>query len=136
MTTFLQGTTTTFQVLPNPSPLGWRSWLGAWYVEDSIKLRPNLTLRAGIRHEFTDGWNEASGRAANYVTDANGVLVTNPVVGNSVLQHEQREKVVWPQNRPGLGPVRQWKHRRPRRIRNLLFADRQPRVPAEFAAAL
>ena len=74
LTTFLQGTVTTFQVLPNPTALGWRSLFGAWYVEDAIKLRPNLTLRAGLRHEFTTGWNEASGRAANYVTDANGVL--------------------------------------------------------------
>lgn len=96
LTTFLQGTVTTFQVLPNPSPLGWRSWLGAWYVEDSIKLRPNLTLRAGIRHEFTDGWNEASGRAANYVTDSNGILVTNPVVGNSVYSKNNAKKLFGP----------------------------------------
>jgi len=96
LTTFLQGTTSTFQVLPNPSPLGWRSWLGAWYVEDTIKLRPNLTLRAGLRHEFSDGWNEASGRAANYVTDANGVLVTNPVVGNSVYTKNNATKLFGP----------------------------------------
>jgi hypothetical protein len=96
LTTFLQGTTSTFQVLPNPTPLGWRSWFGAWYFEDAIKLRPNLTLRAGIRHEFTDGWNEASGRAANYVTDANGVLQTNPVVGNSVYSTNNAKKLFGP----------------------------------------
>ena len=96
LTTFLQGTTSTFQVLPNPSPLGWRSWLGAWYVEDTIKLRPNLTLRAGLRHEFSDGWNEASGRAANYVTDANGVLKTNPIVGNSVYTKNNATKLFGP----------------------------------------
>ena len=96
LTTFLQGTTSTFQVLPNPTPLGWRSWFGAWYFEDTIKLRPNLTLRAGIRHEFTDGWNEASGRAANYVTDFNGVLQTNPVVGNSVFSTNNAKKLFGP----------------------------------------
>jgi len=96
LTTFLQGNTTTFQVLPNPSPLGWRSWLGAWFVEDTIKLRPNLTLRAGIRHEFSDGWNEASGRAANYVTDSNGVLVTNPAVGDSVFTKNNATKLFGP----------------------------------------
>jgi len=57
---------------------------GAWYVEDSIKVRHNLTLEAGLRHEFTTGWNEANGRAANYVTDAQGILQTTPMVGNSV----------------------------------------------------
>ncbi len=96
LTTFLQGTTSTFQVLPNPTPLGWRSWLGAWYVEDAIKLGHNLTLRAGIRHEFTDGWNEASGRAANYVTGANGVLQTNPVVGDSVYTSNNAKKLFGP----------------------------------------
>ena len=83
-------------MLPDPSPLGWRSWFGAWYFEDTIKLRSNLTLRAGIRHEFTDGWNEASGRAANYVTDANGVLETNPVVGNSVFSTNNATKLFGP----------------------------------------
>jgi hypothetical protein len=96
LTTFLQGTTSTFQVLPNPSPLGWRNWMGAWYVEDTIKLRPNLTLRAGLRDEFTNGWNEADGRAANYVTDANGVLETNPIIGNSVYTKNNATKLFGP----------------------------------------
>ena len=85
LATFLAGTVTTFQVIPNPNELGWRSWFGAWYFQDSIKLRPNLTVSLGIRQEFTNGWNEESGRAANYLTDASGVLVTNPAVGNSAF---------------------------------------------------
>jgi hypothetical protein len=85
LTTFLQGTATTFQVVPNPTELGWRSLYGAWYVEDNIKLRRNLTVRLGIRHEFDTGWNEVSGRASNYLTDANGVLITTPNVGNSIF---------------------------------------------------
>jgi hypothetical protein len=85
LTTLLQGTVSTFQVIPDPNELGWRSFEGAWYVEDSIRLRPNLTIRLGVRDEFTNGWNEKSGRAANYVTDANGVLETNVLVGNSAF---------------------------------------------------
>src|SRR5581483_10245155 len=84
LTTFLQGTLTNFQVVPNHNELGWRSLFGAWYVQDSIKLRPNLTLQAGLRHEFTTGWNELSGRASNYITGSDGVLLTNPLVGSSV----------------------------------------------------
>ena len=83
--TFLQGTLTTFQVVPNANELGWRSLYGAWYFEDALKLRPNLTVQLGVRHEFTTGWNEASGRAANYITDPQGVLVTAPQVGGSVF---------------------------------------------------
>jgi hypothetical protein len=85
LTTFLQGTigNTPFQVVPLHTELGWRSLFGAWYVQDTIKVRRNLTITAGLRHEFTTGWNEANGRAANYITNAAGILVTNPIVGNS-----------------------------------------------------
>jgi len=85
LTTFLQGAVTTFQVVPDPNELGWRSLYGAWYFEDAIRLRPNLSVQAGIRHEFTTGWNEVSGRAANYVTDSSGVLVTTPRIGGSAF---------------------------------------------------
>jgi hypothetical protein len=83
--TFLQGIVNNFQVVPNPTELGWRSRFGAWYFQDTIKIRHNLTIQAGIRHEFTTGWNEVAGRAANYITDVNGVLLTTPRVGESVF---------------------------------------------------
>jgi TonB-dependent Receptor Plug Domain len=82
---FLQGTISTFTVIPSSTPLGWRSLEAAAYLEDAIKLKPNLELRLGFRAESTDGWNEAHGRAANYLFDANGVVATQPVVGRSPL---------------------------------------------------
>jgi hypothetical protein len=85
LTTFLQSTLTSFQVVSNPNELGWRSWYGAWFVQDSIKVRRNLTLQLGLRHEFSNGWNEVTGRAANYVTDATGLLVTAPRVADSAF---------------------------------------------------
>lgn len=85
LATFLQGTVTSFQVVPDANELGWRSLFGAAYVEDAIKLRSNLTFSAGLRYEFTTGWNEKSGRAANYITDSNGILETNPIVGGSAF---------------------------------------------------
>ncbi len=85
LTTFLQGTVSSFQVVPNPSELAFRSFLGAWYAEDVMKVRRNLTVRAGLRYEFTDGWNEADGRASNYITNSAGVLETNPLVGKSLF---------------------------------------------------
>jgi hypothetical protein len=96
LTTFLQGTASAFQVVPAPNELGWRSFFGAWYFSDTIKLRPNLTLQAGIRHEFTTGWNEESGRAANYLTDANGVLETNPRVGGSAFTENNAKRLLSP----------------------------------------
>jgi outer membrane receptor for monomeric catechols len=94
--TFLQGTVTTFQAVTNPNELGWRSLFGAWYFEDTIKLRPNLTLQAGIRHEFTTGWNEVSGRAANYITDANGILQTNTRVSNATFTENNAKRLFGP----------------------------------------
>ena len=96
LTTFLQGTVSTFQVVPAPNELGWRSFFGAWYIEDAIHLRHNLTVSLGLRHEFTDGWNEVSGRAANYITDGNGVLETNPIVGNSEFTKNNATKLFSP----------------------------------------
>ena len=98
LTAFLQGAVATnqFQVVPLHTALSWRSFFGAWYVEDSIRLRRNLTIQLGLRHEFTTGWNESKGRAANYVTDAQGVLVTAPVVGNSVFSQNNAARLFAP----------------------------------------
>jgi hypothetical protein len=84
LTTFLQGTVKTFTVVPSPTELGWRSFEGAGFVEDTLRLKPRLELRAGFRSESTNGWNEAQGRAANYAL-VNGVLQTQPLVGSSAL---------------------------------------------------
>jgi hypothetical protein len=94
--TFLQGTVTTFQAVPNPSELGWRSLFGAWYLQDTIKIRRNLTLQVGIRHEFTTGWNEVSGRASNYITDAHGVLLTDPRVAGSAYTANNSKRMFGP----------------------------------------
>jgi hypothetical protein len=94
--TFLQGTVTSFQVVPDPNELGWRSFFGAAYFEDAIKLGPNLTFQAGLRYEFTTGWNEESGRAANYISGSNGVLETNPIVGGSAFTQNNATHLLGP----------------------------------------
>jgi hypothetical protein len=78
---FLQGTASLL-FDPSSTPLGWRSWFGAWYVEDSIRISPNLKVTLGFRDEFSNGWNEAHGRASNY-TFTNGVINTQPGIGSS-----------------------------------------------------
>jgi len=85
LATFLQGTTSTFQVVPTANELGRRSLFGAWYVQDAIRVRSNLTVQIGLRDEFTNGWNEVSGRAANYITDSTGVLETTPRVASGIF---------------------------------------------------
>src|SRR5579864_5362405 len=82
--TFLKGTAGSLLYDPRPTELGWRSWFGAWYAEDVIRLHPQLTLSLGFRDEFTTGWNEVNGRAANY-TFPNGVISTTPRIASSVF---------------------------------------------------
>jgi hypothetical protein len=65
--------------------VGYRSLEAAWYVQDEIKLRPNFTMRIGLRDEMTNGWNEVAGRCANYRFDPNFIIETNPTIGNSCL---------------------------------------------------
>ena len=89
--TFLQGQVSTYTYAPSFTPLTWRSLEGALFVEDTIKLKPRLELRLGFRAEGTNGWNEANGRASNYAFDSNGVIITQPVVGDAALQREQRK---------------------------------------------
>ena len=84
LSSFLQGNISTFTVVPKPTLLGWRSLEGAGFVQDAIKLRKNLSLRVGLRLESTNGWNEAHGRASNYLF-SNGAIEADPVVGNSVF---------------------------------------------------
>ncbi len=84
LTTFLQGTTSSFLYDPAPTEMNWRSIFGAWYAEDVIRLGRKLTLSFGYRQEFSTGWNEAHGRASNY-TFTSGVISAQPFVGNSVF---------------------------------------------------
>ncbi len=85
LSAFLQGNVSTFTVVPSPTELGWRSLEGAGFVQDTVHLLPNLELRAGFRFESTNGWNEAQGRASNYIFNSQGVLETQPRIANSAF---------------------------------------------------
>ena len=97
---FLTDNPTTFSVIPLLTELGFRSMEAAWYIQDEIKLKPNLTLRLGLRDEMTNGYNEVAGRCANYVSDQSGVVQSDPLVGHSCLV-ENNAKALW-QPRVGL----------------------------------
>jgi hypothetical protein len=97
--TFLQGTVSSLLYDPAPTPLGWRSWFGAGYAGDAIRVSSRLTLSVGFRDEFTNGWNETHGRASTYVYSGS-VIVTQPVVGNSAFTANQGRFL--PQPRAGV----------------------------------
>ena len=91
---FLQDNLTQFFATSNPQPLYFRSTEVAWYLQDDIKLKPNLTLRLGLRDELTNGWNELRGHAANYVFDFNGIIQTGPRIASSAFL-ENNAKSLW-----------------------------------------
>jgi carboxypeptidase family protein len=84
LTTFLGGITSSFLFDPASTEMNWRSLFGALHLEDVIRVSPRLTLSMGFRDEFSTGWNEAHGRAANY-TFTNGVISTTPRIANSAF---------------------------------------------------
>ncbi|PYS17099.1 MAG: hypothetical protein DMG15_00290, partial [Acidobacteria bacterium] len=79
-----------------PMGVGYRTTEGAWYVQDEMKLRSNLTLRLGLRDEMTNGWNEVAGRCANYRWDKNFVISTETVVGNSCFNSNHAKLLLQP----------------------------------------
>ena len=99
LATFLSGTVKTFTVVPSPTPLNWRSTMGAAYVEDTWHPLTNLELRGGLRFESTNGWNEAHGRASIYGFN-NGVINSTPATGASGLS-DNRARFL-PEPRVGL----------------------------------
>ena len=109
----LQDRPTQFQAAPNPTPLNFRTTEAAWYFQDEIKLRPNLTVRLGIRDEMTTGWNEVNGISANYGFDQNGIIQTNPFIGrssflenNAIALWQPRVGVAWDPTGSGKTSVR------------------------------
>lgn len=100
LTGLLQGTVTTFTVIPTPTPLGWRTLEGAWFLQDTWKIHPGLEVKVGFRAESTNGWNESHGRGSNYVFDSNGVIETQPRIDSSVFT--KNRATFLPQPRVGL----------------------------------
>jgi Carboxypeptidase regulatory-like domain len=93
--TFLKGTISSFLFDPAPTEMNWRSLFGAWFVQDTVQVRPRLTITLGLRHEFTTGWNEAHGRAANY-TFADGIISSEPRVGGSLFTENNAKSLLQP----------------------------------------
>ena len=76
------GVTSSFLYDPAPTNMNWRSFFSAFYAEDVFRFRPNLTISLGFRGEFSTGWNEAHGHAANY-TYPGGIIASEPHIGDS-----------------------------------------------------
>ena len=84
LSTFLQGTASSFLFDPAPTNMYWRSLFGAFYAEDVFRVNSRLTISLGFRDEFSTGWNEAHDHASNY-TFTDGVISSQPRIGGSLF---------------------------------------------------
>ncbi len=106
LTQLIQGQATQVVGVLNPAEIGWRQLEGAWYVEDSVHVRSNLTVTLGLRHEFNNGWNSPAGEASNYVFGPNGVLLPTPVVGRHVFSTNNAKLLFGPRIGIAYSPLR------------------------------
>ncbi len=88
----------TFLYDPAPTPLSWRSFFGAGYIEDSIRVRRDLSVTLGLRVEASTGWSETHGRAATYTT-LNGVLAVRKHARFKCLFATSRQRRIHQQSR-------------------------------------
>jgi hypothetical protein len=93
---FLQDRPTQFNTQTKPTELIFSSKQAAWYFQDEMKLRPNLTVRLGLRDEMTTMINEKNGQSSNYLFDANGILMTDPFIGKTPLIENHAKVLLQP----------------------------------------
>ena len=61
---------------------GWRTGLFGFYLQDDIRLKPNLTLNLGVREEFMTSPNEVNGKSARWLD----VMQQDGIVGNPFFE--------------------------------------------------
>ena len=82
---FMQGKPSQFQVVQPAPAIPFRIWMGAWFAQDSMKLTSRFTLTLGLRHEFSNGYHANDNKAVSFVQGPNGVLLTQPRIGDSLF---------------------------------------------------
>ena len=108
--------------------------MGAWYIQDAMRVRSNLTVQVGLRHEFDTGWNEEAGESCEFLNEParqRQSLRTAPADRQFGLHTEQREMALQPSSSARMGSLRGWVDGRSRRIRNPLFVLWTTRLSAQ-----
>jgi len=108
---FLTGTPSTVEfVLPGKlDPVrGYRQWLFAFFAQDDVRLKSNLTMNLGLRYEFITVPTEVNGKISNLrnVTDSK-TTVGDPWHNNPSLKNfAPRVGLVWDPFKTGKTAVR------------------------------
>ncbi len=85
---------------------GFRQILFGWFVQDDFRLRPNLTLNLGLRHEFINTPSEVNGKTANLrnLTDKESTL--GPPFVTTKLNFAPRAGLAWDPTGTGKTSIR------------------------------
>jgi Carboxypeptidase regulatory-like domain len=70
----------------------------AYYVTDNWKVRPNLTIEAGLRYEFTPPWNSRNDTMVNTVVPVNENIFAPPLPSNFPQPYMERDCAAYGQN--------------------------------------
>ena len=110
LSSFLQGRATQFQfqLVDSTHSLerGYRQFVPGWFVQDDIRLRPNLTVNLGFRHEFVSSPAEVNGLNANlrHVSDPQSTI--GPAFLTAKKNFAPRVGVAWDPSGSGKTSVR------------------------------
>jgi carboxypeptidase family protein/TonB-dependent receptor-like protein len=85
---------------------GWRQTLFGWFVQDDYRVRPNLTLNLGFRHEFLNTPKEVNGRSANLRNNADAQSVLGPAWTVGKLNFAPRVGLAWDPTGKGKTSIR------------------------------
>jgi len=88
----------------SPSAIDDRSTYGALYLQDSIKLRPNFTVNAGLRWEDGTPWADQKGRVETFIAGEESTLYPDAPEGWVFPGDPGVAPGMWPNKRANFAP--------------------------------
>jgi carboxypeptidase family protein len=85
---------------------GWRRTDFGWFVQDDFRLRPNLTLNFGFRHEFFTTPKEVNGKSARMINLTDPQVTAGPPFESHKLNFSPRIGLAWDPTGSGKTSVR------------------------------